>query len=196
MPPAIRRAGAGDAHQVSALIATAFASLDAVAYVVPDPAVRHEIMTADFRILVDHAVEHGQIDVIDEDAVAVWFPRTAPLPEPPDYDRRLAAATGEWVDRFRVLDTLFDQHHPSEPHHHLAFLAVHPSRQGGGLGTALLRHHHARLDGLPAYLEASSPRSRELYLRHGYRARTPFALPNGARFWPMWRPATTSHAGP
>ncbi|WP_113701375.1 GNAT family N-acetyltransferase [Nonomuraea lactucae] len=188
----IRGAGAGDAGAVAELIATAFASLDAVSYLVPDPEGRHEIMTAHFRILVDHAVEHGEIDVIDDGpAVAVWFPRTAPLPDPPGYERRLAEATGPWVERFRALDALFDKHHPVEPHHHLALLAVHPPRQGQGLGTALLRHHHARLGRLPAYLEASSPRSRDLYLRHGYRPREEFALPDGSAFWAMWRPAGT-----
>ncbi|MET7460259.1 GNAT family N-acetyltransferase [Nonomuraea sp. NPDC005501] len=185
----IRRAGAADVPRVAELIATAFAPLDAVAYLVPESAGRHEIMTADFLILVEHAARHGRIDVIDDaPAVAVWFPRTGPVPEPPGYERRLAEATGPWLPRFRLLDSLFDKHHPDEPHHHLAFLAVHPSRQGQGLGTALLRHHHAELGGLPAYLEASSPRSRALYLRHGYRPRDPFALPDGSTFWPMWRP--------
>ena len=35
-----------------------------------------------------------------------------------------------------------------------------------------MRHHHAWLDanGMPAYLEASSPRSRDLYAKHGYLA--------------------------
>jgi hypothetical protein len=44
--------------------------------------------------------------------------------------------------------------------------------------------------GRPAYLEASSPRARDLYLRHGYLPRpgTPFHLPDGGPpMWPMWR---------
>lgn len=176
---------------VAELIATAFAGLEAVPYLVPEPAERVGVLTANFRIFVEYAMEHGEVDVIDEGpAAAVWIARTAELPEPPDYDERLAEATGECVDRFRVLDALFDKHHPHEPHHHLAFLAVHPEHQGRGMGTALLDHHHATLGGVAAYLEASSTRSRDLYLRHGYQLRTPFALPNGALFWPMWRSAT------
>ena len=50
-------------------------------------------------------------------------------------------------ERFRALDELFEDSHPQEPHHHLALLAVEPSLRGRGLGTALLRHHHASLDG-------------------------------------------------
>ncbi len=186
----IRRAGPADATRVAELVATAFAPLAAVTWLLPDPALRPKIMTADFQILVEHALDHGHIDLVEgAPAAAVWFDRTVPVPEPPDYDGRLAAACGEWTGRFRVLDELFERNHPEAPHHHLALLAVHPDAQQGGLGTALLDHHHAVLDteGTPAYLEASSPRSRDLYLRHGYELRETFALPDGTLFWPMWR---------
>lgn len=191
--PTIRRAAPEDAPQVARLIATAFAPLAAVNWLLPEPSVRPQIMTADFLILVEHALKHGHVDVIDQSrAAAVWFDRTVEVPEPEDYDRRLTGACGEWTDRFRVLDELFEENHPEEPHHHLALLAVDPARQGGGLGSALLRHHHAALDGAgtAAYLEASSPASRDLYLRHGYELRETFALPDGTEFWPMWRPAS------
>ncbi|MBB6545319.1 GNAT family N-acetyltransferase [Nonomuraea rubra] len=187
--PAVRLATAEDAQRVAELIATAFSGLRPMAYLVPDRRERHRIIAANFRIFVEHAVEHGEIHLIDDGpAVAVWFPYTSPLPAPHDYDRRLAEATGAWVERFRTLDELFERNHPAAPHHHLAFLAVHPDRQNEGLGTALLRYQHDRLGGLPAYLEASDPRNRDLYARHGYQARQPFALPDGALFWPMWRP--------
>lgn len=190
----IRRATREDAGPVAELIATAFAPLPVVAWLVPEPADRPQIFTANFRIYVDHALEHGFIDLIAAGegarAAAVWFPRTHPIPEPADYERRLADACDPWTDRFEVLDNLFEVAHPTEPHHHLAFLAVLPNEQGAGLGTALLRHHHASLDATAtsAYLEASSPGSRELYLRHGYQDRDSFTMPDGPTFWPMWRP--------
>jgi hypothetical protein len=60
-------------------------------------------------------------------------------------------------------------------------LAVRLSCQSCGTGTALLtaRHHDLDHDGVPAYLEASSPR--DLYLCHGYTLRPggPFCLPEG-----------------
>jgi GNAT superfamily N-acetyltransferase len=188
--PPIRRGTRDDASRIAELIARAFLPLPPVAWLIPDPVARLRIMTANFRIYVDHAVEHGLIDLNDGGrAAAVWFPRTAPLPAPADYERRLAAACDPWTERFRQLDALFDEHHPTAPHHHLALLAVHPDTQGHGLGSVLLRHHHTMLDaaGTPAYLEASSERSRDVYLQHGYQSWEPFTLPDGTPFWPMWR---------
>ncbi|HEU5160981.1 MAG TPA: GNAT family N-acetyltransferase [Streptosporangiaceae bacterium] len=188
---AIRRARPADAGRVAELVATAFAPLPAVSWLVPEPADRPRVMTANLRIFVDHAIEYGHVDLIDEaPAAAVWFPRTDPIPEPADYDRRLAAACGPWTDRFRVLDSLFEENHPDGPHYHLALLAVAPEWQSRGLGSVLLRRQHAELDATAtaAYLEASSARSRDLYLRHGYEPGEPFRLPDGTPFWPMWRP--------
>lgn len=188
----IERAHPDEARAVAELIAAAFEPLAAVSWLVPEPGVRRRVMAGNFLIYVEHALAHGLVYVTaDRSGAAVWFPRDGePLPGPDDYDARLTAACGVFTDRFRILDKLLETHHPDAPHHHLAFLAVDPDRQGDGTGTALLRHHHARLDelGLPAYLEASCERSRDLYLRHGYQASEPFRLPDGTPFWPMWRP--------
>jgi GNAT superfamily N-acetyltransferase len=128
-------------------------------------------------------------------AAALWLPITGPpLPPPRDYDARLAAVCGPWLDRFRVFDETLESHHPRASHHHLAFLAVTPTLQGRGLGGRLIAEHHALLDrlGMPAYLEAGDPRSRDLYLRHGYQPLDPFRLPQGPPFFPMWRSPATS----
>ncbi|MFI6762018.1 GNAT family N-acetyltransferase [Micromonospora sp. NPDC050417] len=191
--PVIERAETADARVLGELIAEAFQSLAACRWLVPDPVGRLQILSDDFHILVEHALEWGLVETTaDRRAVAVWLPAVGdPLPPPSDYDKRLVAACGEWTERFRLLDDLFEANHPQEAHHHLAFLAVGPERQGNGVGSALLRHRHAFLDeqGLPAYLDASSADSRDLYARHGYRASEPFRLPDGTPFWPMWRPA-------
>jgi GNAT superfamily N-acetyltransferase len=190
--PPIVKAGYREGDAIAALIADAFQPLDPVAWLVPDPQNRRTILAANFRILVEHAFFFGEAHVFDDrSGVAVWFDRSRPIPPPVHYARRLAAACEPYTDRFEILDKLFDAHHPTEAHHHLAFLAVAPDEQYTGRGTALLQHHHARLDrvGLPAYLEASSTRSRDLYARHGYVERECFHLPNGSAFYPMWRPA-------
>lgn len=188
-------ATSADADRVAGLVADAFTPLAVAAWLVANPVERRAALSGQFRMLVEHAVEHGHVYLaaVGHDLVgtSVWFALDAgELPPPPAYDERLAEICGPHLDRFRLLDAAFEAHHPAEPHHHLAFLAVSPDRQGAGLGSALLRHHHARLDaaGTSGYLEASCPESRDLYLRHGYAAGEPFRLPyDGPPLWPMWR---------
>ncbi|MFC8851170.1 MULTISPECIES: GNAT family N-acetyltransferase [unclassified Micromonospora] len=193
----IERLGPPETRLVAERIAEAFLVLPATHWLVPDAAQRRAVLADNFEIPVGHAMAHGQVHATaDRAGVAVWLPQTGDDVGPPaDYDARLAAACGEWVDRFRHLDDLFAASHPHAGHHHLAFLAVTPERQGQGIGSALLRHHHAWLDanGVPGYLEASSETGRDLYARHGYRPREVFRLPDGTPFFPMWRePATVA----
>jgi GNAT superfamily N-acetyltransferase len=84
-----------------------------------------------------------------------------------------------------------ERRHPRRPaHSYLAVIGVAPEWQGRGLGAALMRPGLEALDseGSPAYLEASTPRSRELYRRHGFEATGEFHLPSGGPpVWQMWR---------
>jgi len=80
--------------------------------------------------------------------------------------------------------------HPPFPHFYLFALGVMPSSQGRGLGSALLRHVLAKCDEqrLPAYLEASTAKSRDLYMRHGFRVIREFLLDkDGPLLWFMLR---------
>src|SRR5205809_572948 len=76
-----------------------------------------------------------------------------------------------------------------EPHAYLFLLGARPRWQSRGLGSALLRTVLEQCDreGTPAYLEASSPDNRRLYLRHGFEVTGEIALPDGPSMWPMWR---------
>jgi GNAT superfamily N-acetyltransferase len=198
----IAPANTRDVEVLAQLIAEAFAGLAVAEWLVPDPAARRRVLARVFAIHVEHAAQHGIVDTTEErTAAAVWFPRgTRQLPAPIDYDELLTDATWGWYQNFAALDRLLDDHHPAGPHHHLAFLAVAPRHQGQGIGTALLTHHHRRLDadGLPGYLEASSTRSRDLYARLGYAAGQPFHLSDGGPpFWPMTRqPRPAGARGP
>jgi GNAT superfamily N-acetyltransferase len=188
--PEILRAETDQAGRIAGLLAEAFEPLPVSAWLVSDPDERHRVLTANFQIFVEHAFPHGRVEVTgDLDAAAVWF-HGSEFPPPPDYEARLVDACGRWLDRFQILDEQFAANHPHDHHHHLAFLGVQANRQSTGLGSVLMGAHHRRLDeaGIPGYLEASSLRSRELYLRHGYRLMgDPFYLPDGPPFWPMWR---------
>ncbi|GII25607.1 GNAT family N-acetyltransferase [Planosporangium mesophilum] len=191
----IRRARPGEAKALAQVIADAFHDLAVCRWMVPDPAERRRVLPPDFQIFVEHGIEHGTVHTTDRlDAVAVWF-SDAPegVPDIPDYDARVAAACDPYTERFRLLDEAMHRAHPTgRSHEHLALLAVAPAGQGAGLGTALLDARHAYLDreGIPAYLEASSLRSRDLYLRNGYvDLGEPFAVPGGPdpAMWPLWR---------
>jgi GNAT superfamily N-acetyltransferase len=89
----------------------------------------------------------------------------------------------------RALMTL-EAKHPHEPHYYLPFVGVDPEWQGRGLGGAVLAPVLERCDaeGMPAFLEASTPRNRALYERHGFAATEEFTLGEGAPpQWRMWR---------
>jgi GNAT superfamily N-acetyltransferase len=196
-----RATGPADIEDAAAIVGTAFSPLEASQWLIPEDERRRDVLTGVFRIIVGHALSYGQVDLLtpstgDHDhpeqpkvGAAVWLHRDRPLPPSPDYAGRLRRAAGPDTGRFELLDELFEAHEPPEPHHHLALLAVLPEHQGRGIGTALLRR---QLDSirLPAYLEASSLDSSRLYAAHGFKPRgEPFALPNGALFYPMWREA-------
>jgi GNAT superfamily N-acetyltransferase len=188
------RAAPADLDTLSQLIAGAFCDLAPSRWLIADRATRRKIFPGYFRIYVEHTLEAGMAyTTTDRAAAALWIPFGQDAPTPPaGYGRRLAAATGPWASRFQAFDVALEARHPAGlTHHHLALLAVRPGRQGQGIGTALLRWHHQILDrgGVPAYLEASSLRTRTLYLRHGYADHgPPIYLPEGPLMYPMLRP--------
>jgi GNAT superfamily N-acetyltransferase len=103
--------------------------------------------------------------------VALWMPpgvgpneeALAELIEESIADSRKAGVFALFAEMGRV--------HPIEPHWYLPLIGVDPTRQGNGIGTALLRPVLEECDrsNLPAYLEATSARSVPLYKRHGFK---------------------------
>jgi GNAT superfamily N-acetyltransferase len=187
---------------LSQVIAEAFFDLPPSRWLAPDPAARRAIFPAYFRLYVEHALACGLVHTTpDRDAVALWLSVGPGAPGPPDgYSAQLAAITGPLIGRFEALDAALEARHPAAvPHQHLAILAVRPGRQRQRTGTTLLAARHATLDseGIPAFLEASGPDSRRLYLRHGYIDYGPrIDLPGGPPLYPIWRRhRDTHHAG-
>ena len=87
---------------------------------------------------------------------------------------------------------LFEQmagFHPHEPHWYIPLIGVDPVFQGLGYGTKLMRHGLVACDRdqLPAYLEATSPASRSLYERHGFRALGEIRSGDSPPLFPMLR---------
>lgn len=190
VPPVVR-ATEDDVPNVARLVAEAFCPLRAAQWVVPDPARRQAAIAGRVGILVEHALRHGHVDLLaDGSAVAVWLHHQWPSAVPPNLNAPLDTECGPFADRFRTMRTWFEAHHPPQPHHHVAVLAVRPERQGTGRGTRLLRAHHQVLDagGIPSYLEVAGIRGANLCDREGYRLfAEPFGPPGTTLFYPMWR---------
>ena len=80
--------------------------------------------------------------------------------------------------------------HPKRvPHWYLGFLGIEPSKQGRGLGSALMQPVLERCDAdrLPAYLETSNPANLPLYQRHGFEVIAECDIGDGPHIWGMLR---------
>ncbi|QFU89039.1 Acetyltransferase (GNAT) family protein [Amycolatopsis sp. YIM 10] len=162
---------------------TAFADEAVSAWVVPDPSSRRARTRELFETSLRAAVDAGQlIAAFDADdslvAASLWLRGEGALPVP-DGNDRLATVIAATAAR-----------HPREPHVYLSSMAALPECRGLGAGSALLRYGIQHAGELPIYLEASTPRNRKLYLRHGFEDHgPPIPLPdNGPVLQPMWRP--------
>jgi GNAT superfamily N-acetyltransferase len=175
---------------VAQILALAFHDDPLTAWMAPDVVQRPRKLAAMVESLLrHHYLRTGEVWVADGGAAALWAPPGAP--EPPDQmGFEMAELFGEDVLRLGELFRELGERHPSVPHWYLGMLGAVPERQGHGLGSALLRTVLDRADaaGEPAYLEATSPRSRRLYERHGFELMEEFAGPGGAPpLWLMWR---------
>ena len=122
-------------------------------------------------------------------AVALWLPPGAE----PDGETVMTHMRESMGDQtFEDVNGLFEQMdelHPHDDHWYLPLTGVDPVAQGRGLGGALLQHalKTCDSDGLPAYLEATSPRSRNLYARHGFKDTGIIQAGTSPPMWAMLR---------
>ncbi|MFF8937174.1 GNAT family N-acetyltransferase [Streptomyces paradoxus] len=194
MGVAIRTAGEGDRELIVRLLDEAFQDDPVSGWVFPgadDRRAKHPRLMAAFTDIV---LAVGRIDVTEDgSACALWLP--VPADEGHDAEDEGPAQVREAVDpdneRVERVGRLTAAIHPTgRAHEYLWMIGVAPGRQGEGLGTALIETVLDRCDreGLPAYLEASNARSRDLYGRLGFEPAGPaLDLPDGPSMWPMWR---------
>ena len=211
--PELRAAGPGDLDAVVDLLTGVFLDdplMSAIAAAAPEPRAAlghlHRVELAAHYLAADPAARaDSRVDLAVDAAggaplgVALWdAPSSAdvvgPLgpgnEPPPGLDLDLLG--GAW--ELCLADAAqCEAHRPAEPHWYLYMVAVAPAARGRGIGGRLLGHGLKRVDaeGLPAHLESTTPGSRRLYERFGFRQVAELAGSGLPVYWAMTRPART-----
>jgi GNAT superfamily N-acetyltransferase len=191
----IRRVGANDRLAVGSTIAAAFFDDPTTRWLLPDLERRHQVIEPMFALYADAYIPHGNVYLTgDGTGAAVWLTPGTELLTPEQEEAFGAAllelAGADAAGRLFQMEEIFASHHPSEPYYYMQFLATVPEFQSRGIGSAFLHRMLADADRehAPAYHEATTPRNRALYERHGYVNLGEFTLPDGGpTLWRMWR---------
>lgn len=196
----ISRAQPTDVEACARLLADAFLDDAVLGQIVRGDERRRERLADLFvTAMAPSSIPAGTVDIARREpggeivGVADWHPPVAPdgvrIRTVRQIPRTLRAlqlrnlpAVARTLRRFR-------QFTPPFPHWHLAQIGV--GAPSLGVGSQLLEYRLAEVDasGLPAYLESTSPSSRRLYERHGFRSLGTIALDSDVQVTPMLRPA-------
>ncbi len=195
----VRKATAGELQQLAAVLARAFYDDPPTRWIFPNDSRRLHQLERSFLLYLKK-LWFAQDECYTTDGVvgaAIWelpgkwqislFQQLRLAPS-------LAVINGGSFPRLMQAITALESNHPNELHYYLPFAGVDPELQGRGIGSALLRPILDRCDqqGVPAYLEASAPRNRALYERHGFVVTEEFVLGKGSPpLWRMWRKPTS-----
>ena len=193
---AVRKAGRDDVAAMVDVLARAFDDDPVINWFVRQDADRATGFRRFFEVAVrELTLPLGEVYTTAEPGgAALWAPPGTWELDPGNLEALLpdlTAAFGEArLERSLEGMAALDAVHPDEPHFYLLLLGVAPDRQNRGIGSALLQAVLRRCDeqGVPAYLEATSPRNVALYERHGFVVTDTLHLPGGGPpLWPMWR---------
>lgn len=190
--PTIKTASTSDEESVISVLTLAFSSDPMARWSQPDP----RLHLANFPVLAKafggKAFEKGTAYFAEGYAgSALWLPPGVH----PDEETMIGLVEKSAPDEIKPeLFGVFEQmgkYHPTEPHWYLPLIGVDPSRQGNGLGSALMKHalEVCDRDHLPAYLESSNPQNVSLYERHGFEVIGEIQVGSSPTMRPMLRTA-------
>jgi GNAT superfamily N-acetyltransferase len=194
--PLSRTATSRDARAIAHVLALAFEHDPVAAWFLPRKRDRYAKLAQAFDSVYVRrlSLPHGVAMTTDDHAgAALWIPPGRSQLSAMDNLRlmpHLARVYGRGLPRALKGMAAMDAVHPHEPHYYLPIIGVDPAAQGQGVGSSLLRPVLERADreGMPAYLEATTPRNRALYARHGFEDVDVLYLPyDGPPMWRMWR---------
>ncbi len=190
----VRRSDLGEA---AAVLGRSFFDDPLMGFLFPDATTRGEDLAVLFELCLAAAMKRGNTFLLPGEK----GPTGAALWSPPDVevmsDEEGAAMGpivgerygGAGLDRMRAMGEAMAAHHPTDPHFYLWIVGVEPTRQGQGLGEALLGPVLSRCDNdvVPAYLESTSPRNIGFYERLGFAVHSEFHPDGGPLLTGMWR---------
>ncbi|MEY2567215.1 MAG: hypothetical protein QOE35_1744 [Actinomycetota bacterium] len=186
----VRNATRADVPTLSRALARAFEDDPVMSWLYPGPH-RLEAFFRGYELKLH--LPHGEVYTTDGvDGAAIWAPPDQWRTSARDVLRvapGLLRVTGTRLMRGLRTMNAVERKHPKEPHWYLAVLGTDPSKQGKGVGSALLAPVLQRCDneGLPAYLESSKESNIAFYRRHRFEVTDEIQLPKGPKVWPMWR---------
>ena len=187
----VRPVNRGEENHAIGVVVAAFAADPIVRWVYPDDETFYTYFPPFAVAFAGGSFEHGMaLTTEGGEGVALWMPPGVHSDEEAMgaiIETSLKGASH--VDDVMGFAEKQSNLHPKFEHMYLPFLAVNPSKQGAGAGSSLLAYSLALCDerGLPAYLEATSARSRALYERHGFEATGEIQFGSSPPMWPMVR---------
>jgi GNAT superfamily N-acetyltransferase len=187
----VRSASRAEEGAISALTLLAFGSDPMARWSLSDAQTYLTVMPGMIRAFGASAYDEDSAYVTDDlGGAALWLPPgVEPDVEMLEQLVRTNADPAILPDVEKVFEAMA-HYHPQEPHWYLPLIAVDPTRQGQGIGGALMRHALARCDreGTAAYLESSNPRNIPLYQRHGFEILGRIQVGSSPVLTPMLRP--------
>jgi ribosomal protein S18 acetylase RimI-like enzyme len=195
--PRVKTLARADVDDVAGAFARAFEGDPVFVWAFPDERTSLRRMIAMNKAMIPpmFKVPFMELYTTDDHAgLAIWAgpeqweaPTRAMLPAVPRLLRAMGVGSAK---KFVALMGALKKVHPHEPHWYLAGLGTDPSKQGTGVGSALVRHVLGRCDAekLPAYLETQKPENVPYYEKFGFRVTGEIDIPlGGPHMWLMWR---------
>ena len=167
-------------------------------FLFPDAATREADLRVMFSVSAAAGLRRGHSYVlVDADGeiagAALWSPPEIRALAESEVGPLVETIAGRYGDegliRLGAMSDAMEANHPHDSHLYLFIVGVDPSRQGQGLGEALLSPSIAHCDatGTAAYLESSNPRNIGFYRRLGFHTVSEFCPQGGPLFTGMWR---------
>jgi GNAT superfamily N-acetyltransferase len=183
-------AAPADKDRAIAALELAFAADPVMRWLWPDPSVYRAAFARLVEAIAGDSFDQGTAMWLDDGrAVALWLPPGFGVDDDALAQIMLDSVVPELLEDLSAFGDLLREHHPVVEHWYLPITGVDPHVQGKGLGSRLLQHALAACDvhDLPAYLEASTARSRMLYERFGFKEIGVIQVGSSPRVWPMLR---------